>query len=603
MGRISDEDVARVRESTDLVGLIGERVVLRPKGRLQWGLCPFHGEKTPSFKVDPATQLWHCFGCGLGGDAFGFTMRVDNVDFPDAVRILAARANIELHEEEGAAPKGHKDRLFAVLDQAADYYHRTLMGSRQPKAAAARDYLTTRGLGSDVAKSWSLGFAPGRGALVGELASKGFTAEEMVDANVALRADDGSLKDRFYDRIMFPIRDLQGRVIAFGGRVVGSGEPKYLNTNDTPVFRKSANLYAIDRAKGAITASGTAIVAEGYTDVIALHEAGIGQTVAALGTALTRQHLKLLGRFARRIVYLFDGDEAGLRAADRAVEFVDQDLTPEAGRSRVELQVAVLPGGLDPADFVARQGAGDLMDLVDNAVPLLQFAIDRRLMRWDLERPEERTRALGDAVSVLAPIKDSLLASDYVNYIADRLLADVGIVTRALQETSSRPFATASESEPVSPSPSSAPTSPRERAERDLLALLIAKPGLRQRAWQLLADNLLAGESLRAIAQIVAEAGVGVSPAALVGTVEKSQPGSAALWASVDTDVDDAQAATIAEELLHRIKEFELERRIAAGRVRLRTPGSFKDQAEYDEVFMELSMLQRELAALRHRVS
>lgn len=603
MGRISDEDVARVRESTDLVGLIGERVVLKPKGRLQWGLCPFHGEKTPSFKVDPATQLWHCFGCGLGGDAFGFTMRVDNVDFPDAVRILAARASIELHEEEGSAPKGHKDRLFAVLEQTAEYYHRTLLGSRQPKAAKAREYLTARGLGSDVAKSWTLGFAPGRGALVGELTKQGFTADELVDANVALRTDDGTLKDRFYDRIMFPIKDLQGRVIAFGGRVVGTGEPKYLNTNDTPVFRKSSNLYAIDRAKGTITSSGTAIVAEGYTDVIALHEAGLTQTVATLGTALTRQHVKLLGRFARRIVYLFDGDEAGLRAADRAVEFVDQNATPEAGRSRVELEVAVLPEGLDPADFVAQHGAERLMQLVGKADPLLRFAIDRRLSRWDLERPEERAQALADAVSVLAPIKDSLLASDYVNYIADRLLADVGIVSRALRESSIRQVGTVGESEPTESSVGAVPGSPRERAERDLLALLVAKPRLRERAWQLLADNLLVGESHRAIAQIIADAGSRVSPAVLVGTVEKGEPGSAALLAAVDTDLEDDQADAIAQELFHRIKEFELERRIAAGRVRLKSPGSFKDQAEYDEVFMELATLQKELAALRHRVS
>lgn len=602
MGRISEEDVARVRESTDLVSLIGERVVLRPKGRLFWGLCPFHGEKTPSFKVDPATQLWHCFGCGLGGDAFGFTMRVDNVDFPDAVRILAARANIELQEEEGGAPKGHKDRLFAALDQAAEFYHRTLLGSRQPGAAAARDYLTARGFGSEIAKSWTLGFAPGRGALVAELSASGFTADELVDANLALRSEGGTLKDRFYERIMFPIRDLQGRVIAFGGRVVGSGEPKYLNTNDTPVFRKSANLYAIDRAKGPITANGTAIVAEGYTDVICMHEAGFTQTVAALGTALTRQHVKLLGRFAKRIVYLFDGDEAGLRAADRAVEFIDSDATPEAGRARVELAVSVLPEGLDPADFIAKYGASQLEDMVAEAEPLLRFAIDRRLSRWDLDRPEERAQALRDAVSVLAPIKESLLASDYVNYIADRLMSDVAIVNRALREAPSRPLPPSEEAQPGE-AHATAPLTPRTRAERDLLALMVAYPRLRERARQLLADNLWADPTHQAIAKIVADAGTSVNPSVLAGTVEEQEPGGAVLLATADTDVAEARIEAVVDELIDRIKEFELERRIAAGKAQLKQPGSFKDQAEYDEVFMELASLQKELAALRHRIA
>ncbi len=356
MGRITDEDVARVRDATDLVALINERVLLKPKGRLFWGLCPFHGEKTPSFKVDPATQLWHCFGCGLGGDAFGFVMKIDNVEFPDAVRLLADRANIELVEAEGGVPRGKKERLYAALETATEYYHRVLTGSRDSAPAEAREYLAKRGFTSEVAKTWRLGFSPGRGALVKHLSERGFTVEEMVEANLALRPDAGPAKDRFYGRIMFPIADLQGRVVAFGGRVLDKGEPKYLNTNDTPVFRKSANMYGIDRAKGSMTSTGTSVVVEGYTDVIALHEAGLTNAVATLGTALTQQHVKLLGRFSRRVVYLFDGDEAGMRAADRAVEFVDRDVTTDAYASRVLLDVAMIPDGKDPADFVGVHG-------------------------------------------------------------------------------------------------------------------------------------------------------------------------------------------------------------------------------------------------------
>lgn len=602
MGRITDEDVARVRDATDLVSVIGERVVLRQKGRLFWGLCPFHGEKTPSFKVDPATQLWHCFGCGLGGDVFGFVMKTDNVEFPDSVRMLADRANIELHEEQGGIPRGHKERLFAVLDESADYYHRTLTGSREGSAAAGREYLANRGYGSDVAKSWRLGYAPGRGALTRHLTGKGYTAQELVDANVALRGDDGSLKDRFYDRIMFPIADLQGRVVAFGGRVVQRGEPKYLNTNDTPVFHKSANLYAIDRAKGPITASGTAIVAEGYTDVIALHEAGFTATVATLGTALTRQHLKLLGRFAKRIVYLFDGDEAGLRAADRAVEFVDRDVTPEAGNSRVELAVAVLPQGLDPADFVDEQGAEGLRAVIESAEPLLRFAIDRRLARWDLDLPEERARALKDAAAVLAPIKESLLASDYANYIADRLFTDQAIVTRAIRASAGNAPPGRGTGDDTQVQPAQPVVSPRQRAERELLGLLVRTVRLRERARQLLADNLLAEESHVEMAKVIAEAGRSVSASVLVGMLDERVPGAAAALAGAEVDAeDDARAEVLADDLMRRIKEFELERRIAAGKARLKQGGSLKDPLEYDEVFKELASLEQQLAAVRRR--
>ena len=432
MGRISDEDVRRVRDATDLVSLVSERVVLKQKGRLHWGCCPFHAEKTASFKVDPGTQLWHCFGCGLGGDAYGFLMRAENVEFLDAVRILADRGNIEIVEESGGVPRGHRERIIAANESAWQYYHDVLTKSPDPGAREARDYLKARGFGSDVAKRWRLGYSPGHGALVRHLAESGFTAEEIESANLGLKGDGGQLRDRFFRRVMFPIFDLQGRSIAFGGRVIGAGEPKYLNTQDTPVFHKSANLYAIDRAKATITSSGTALVVEGYTDVIALHEAGMANAVATLGTALTREHVRLLSRFAKRVVYLFDGDAAGLRAADRASEFIDSSITPEAGRDRVELLVAVLPDNLDPADFVVQRGKDALDAIIDSAPTLLRFSIDRRLDRWDLEQPEERSRALKDAAEVLAPVKDSLLADDYATYIADRLFADFTTVRRAI---------------------------------------------------------------------------------------------------------------------------------------------------------------------------
>ena len=363
---ISDEDINKVREATDIVALFSERVPLRQRGREYWCCCPFHNEKTPSCKIDPSTQLWHCFGCGEGGDAFGFVMKADDLSFPDAIRYLADRAHVDIHETGATRmPQSRKARLRKVCEATDEFYHAQLMRGKSKEAAAARSYLSGRNFGGDVPKKWHLGFAPGRQALVRHLSSLGFAPDEMIDANVAVQRDGGRINDRFYNRVMFPINDPQGECIAFGGRVIGDGEPKYLNSQETPLFHKSNVLYGLDKAKKAMAASGIAIVVEGYTDVIALHENGIENAVATLGTALTIQHVRLISKHAsKRIVYLFDGDAAGQRAADRALGFINEDMTPEAGKARVELCAVTLPDDLDPADFVAKRGADELTTLV-----------------------------------------------------------------------------------------------------------------------------------------------------------------------------------------------------------------------------------------------
>jgi len=604
VARISDDDIRRVRDATDLVGLVSERVLLKPKGRLHWGCCPFHAEKTPSFKVDPATQLWHCFGCGLGGDAYGFVMRTESVDFLDSVRILADRAHLEIAEDAGGVPRGHKERLMAASEAAAAYYHDVLTKSKDAGAAKARDYLGRRGFSSDVAKTYQLGYAPGRGALIRHLTAAGFTADEIVSANLGFKSDGGQLRDRFYERIMFPIRDLQGRAIAFGGRVIEKKEPKYLNTQDTPIFHKSANMYAIERAKATITSSGTAIVVEGYTDVIALHEAGVTNAVATLGTALTREHVRLLSRFAKRVVYLFDGDAAGLRAADRASEFIDASVTPEAGRDRVELQVAVIPDAMDPADYVTEKGAPALQSVVEAAVPLLRFSIDRRLARWDLERPEERARALKEAVEVLYPVKDSILADDYANYIADRLFVDFETARRAIKALKGprTPVTEPQEASAaaVEAAPISAADARQARAELEALDVLVRAPSLRAHARELLDKGLLTQPSHRAIAEVIAKTGERMSPAELVGAIQSDVPGSAALLSGVSMEgVVPAELPTVYGDLTRSLQEMDLERRIRIEKAWLNRNKALSASTEYDEVFRKVSALQRELSALR----
>ena len=248
--------------------------------------------------------------------------------------------------------------------EAEEFYHMQLMRSRDAGPSQARAYLHDRGFGSECARGWHLGYAPGHGKLVAHLQSRGFTRDEIVGANLAYVNKGGRLVDRFFERVMFPVHDLQGRSIAFGGRIMGAGEPKYLNTSETPIFHKSSNMFGIDIAKSAIVSSGEALVVEGYTDVIAMHQAGIANVVATLGTALTAQHVRLISRFATRIVYLFDGDAAGQKAADRASEFIDWQSAVESRRDPIDLRVAVLPDGKDPAEFLAAYDAAAMRDAI-----------------------------------------------------------------------------------------------------------------------------------------------------------------------------------------------------------------------------------------------
>ncbi len=596
MARISDEDIQRVRDATDLVSLISESVVLKQKGRLYWACCPFHGEKTPSFKIDPATGLWHCFGCGAGGDAFGFVMRAENLEFPDAVRQLASRARIEIVETGDSLPRGHRERLAAACEQAVAFYHKELTTSRDSTASAARDYLAARGFGSEVAHDFEIGWSPSRGTrLVNHLVSAGFDAGEIVGANLAYAAEGGGqMRDRFYERVMFPIRDITGRAVGFGGRVLGDGEPKYLNTSETPLFSKSRNLYAIDRAKNEIVKAGTAVVVEGYTDVIAMHVAGIRNVVATLGTALTRQHVKMLGRFAKRIVYLFDADEAGLRAAERAAEFIDVSVSPEAGGSVVELAVAIIPEGKDPADLVAAKGAGAMRDVIESAVPLMRFVLDRRMAAHDTSTPEGRSRALASVAPVLASVRGTLLAQDYVNYIADRLLTDFATVESAVSKA--RPaFTTGPDGEDTAEvSGRAAPPAltPQVRAERQLVGLVAARAELREGARGLLESDLLTDPLAARLLRAVLEAGE-VTGSELYGRISSADIEAAEILSGLLIEAENADdAVLVARDVLSKLKEFAVERQIIEKKARMRTLDPVKERDEYDELYRDIAALQ-----------
>lgn len=604
---ISEEDIQKVREASDIVAIMGERTVMRQRGRDFWCCCPFHNEKTPSCKVDPSTQLWHCFGCGEGGDVFGFIMRSEDLNFPDAVRYLADRAQIDLHETgRTSMPSSQKARLKEICKLTDEFYHEQLMRGKSQEAAAARSYLASRDLGGTVPKTWHLGFAPGRQSLVRFLSSKGFKPDEMIAANVAVQRDGGRLNDRFYNRVMFPINNAQGECIAFGGRVIGQGEPKYLNSQETPLFHKSNVLYGLDKAKSAMVSTGTAIIVEGYTDVIALHENGICNAVATLGTALTIQHVRLISRHAsKRIVYLFDGDAAGQRAADRALSFISEEMTPEAGKSRIELCAVTLPDDLDPADFVAKRSADELRELVADAKPLISYGIERRLAAHDLSSAEGRTRALADALTVLAPIKSSFLAKDYAIQLAGRLMMrEQDVIDALAQVQPPRTYDNAESAAPAQPTQDVSQLTEaeisRRKFERRLLGLFAQNPlmalehadTLAQTQWHSALNAQLAASILSTLEQ-----NPSASPATIISAAAATAPRAAGLLTAFE-NCEPGQLEDTARFLIEELELGDLEASLAAMNAQLKSNTPL-EESERDIIFQAAVDLQKTIAAKR----
>lgn len=612
-GFISDSDIQKVREASDLVSVIGERVPLKQRGHEFWCVCPFHSDKNPSLRIDTPLQLWHCFGCHEGGDVFGFIMKWEDMSFPEAVRYLAERAHIELSEEarRGTVSTSKKARLKEVCAKTAEFYHTQLMRSKDADADTARKYLSKRGLGGEVPKTWNLGFAPGKGKLVRYLSSLGFSAEEMIEANVATKGKDGSTRDRFYNRVMFPISDVQGDYIAFGGRVIDGGEPKYLNSQETPIFHKSSVLYGLDKAKASMASTGDAIIVEGYTDVITLSEAGISNVVATLGTALTMQHIHLLSKHAKkRIVYLFDGDNAGQRAAERALSFINEDMTPEKGRMRVDLCAVTLPDDLDPADFVAQRGADALRELISGAQPLLKYGIDRKLSEFDLDKPEGRSAALTAALKILAPIKDSLLAQDYAREIASRTrMREEEVVARLSKlskpktyQSDGEPEGTESAVEPAPATHTALTTEEisRRRYEQELLCTLAQKPMLALEY----ADRLSSIEWHESIHSAIAQAicdclveNLEATPADIVTFAQGIVPSAMKVLTSVLTNIED-DCSRRAEFLFNELHKSDLEDTIACLKSRLAAMDP-NDGDSYENMFESVVRLQKELAEMK----
>jgi DNA primase len=407
MGRIPEETIQTVRDRIDIVDLIGRHVTLKKRGSSHWGLCPFHDEKSPSFHVRPERGIYHCFGCGESGNAFDFLIRQESLTFPEAVRTLAAQLGVEVPESGGGEP-GLAERLLAAT-AAAQHHYRAALAS--PAGAPARRYLAERGIDDEAIERFGIGFAPDRwDAVAGALANARIPAEIGARAGLLKERDRGGHYDLLRNRISFPIQDARGRVLAFGGRALGvDQEPKYLNSPESPIFRKRDALYGLPFALEAIRRADRAVVVEGYFDRIALHRAGIEEAVATCGTALGEGHARALMRRTRNVVLLFDGDEAGQRAVLRGLAV----LLPLGLRVRA----AALPAGLDPDDLLTRDGAEALRLLVEQAPPALDAAM-RRAVAAGCGTPWEKADAVAAVAPLLAVIPDAVERGEWVRRLA-----------------------------------------------------------------------------------------------------------------------------------------------------------------------------------------
>ncbi len=504
MALISNESLERVKQAADIVEVVSAHTDLRRQGARYVGLCPFHDERTPSFSVEPQEKLYHCFGCGVGGDVIKFVEEKDGLGFAEAVEQLADRYGVELEREQedpqAERRRERRRRLEQLLDRAAAFYASYLWESQE--AAKARDYLTGRGLSEEVLRAFGVGFAPSAWDTIlvrGQQA--GFGVEELRSVGLAQRGRSGGEYDRFRERIMFPIRDRRGRVLGFGGRAMRSDQgAKYVNTAETDFFHKSQILYGVDLAKAAIAKAGRAVVVEGYTDVLALHQAGIEEAVGVMGTAITGEQVAAISGMVEEVVLALDADSAGQEAMLRAQRVA-------AGR-RMRLRVAAMPAGEDPAEMMAAEdGAARFGELLEGAEELTAFQVRLVLDGTDVSSPAERDRALAEVAPVLAGMGETASRDDLVRRVAERLdLEPAMVMGRVVAATP----ATGGPEAAAAPAPRSAPAQPRprkgmeltsrERRERALLAMCVAIPAEGREYLERLTDAHLSPTGLRAAA-------------------------------------------------------------------------------------------------------
>jgi len=418
--------INEVKQKLDIVEVVGQYTALKKAGRNLTALCPFHSEKNPSFFIYPEQQSWHCFGaCNTGGDVFSFVMKKENIDFGEALRLLARRAGVTIPSRSGQdAKKDETERLYQVNEAATQYFHNLLLNS--PSAEKARNYLDNRGLSRKTVSDFQLGFGLNDWeALKQYLLEKGYTEDEILEAGLIVKTEEGKTHDRFRNRLIFPINDNRGRTTGFGARVLDDSLPKYVNSPQTPVFDKSGTLYAINLAAPAIRQQSQAVIVEGYMDVIAAHQNGFNNVIASMGTAVTEKQVSTLKRLTRNMVLALDADEAGGEAMRRCVDYEN---TLDA-----EIRVIILPEGKDPDDVV-RESTETWQRLLDQALPIVDYIFDVVTARLDLTTARDQSLAVNQLGPIILKIKNPVRKEHYVEKLARLINQDVRTIEVALSQ-------------------------------------------------------------------------------------------------------------------------------------------------------------------------
>jgi DNA primase len=601
-GRIPDSDIVRVRELSPVADVISEHVTLKSAGGGSLkGLCPFHDERSPSFNVTPARGFWHCFGCGEGGDVISFVQKIDQLSFTEAVERLAARVNYELHYEQGgSAPRpqsGQRARLVEAHRLAAEFYAEQLTGA---EAVIGRQFLDERGFDAEAAAHFGVGYAPNSWEhLVKHLRGRGFD-DELATGGLASRGQRGVI-DRFRGRLVWPIRDVTGDVVGFGARKLRDDDdgPKYLNTPESPLYKKSQVLYGIDLAKREMAKARQAVVVEGYTDVMACHLAGVTTAVATCGTAFGDEHVRVLRRllldsaeYAGEVIFTFDGDAAGQKAAVRAFESDQKFVT--------HTFVAISPDNMDPCELRIAKGDAAVRDLVARRQPLFEFAIRNALGGFDLEIPEGRVAALDRTMPLIASIKDTSLRDEYARRLAGWVGApdELGVLERVrrLAGTSGggRPRSAQAVERPD-------PRDPTLQVEREALKLAVQRPALLGPGFDMLDDAAFTAPAYIEVRDAIAKAGGTGSSAGGDGWV------TAVLEAAVDDRVRNLITELVVEGMLAanepdaryasaqlaQLRVRALDRQIAEVKSRLQRLNPVEQTSEYNRLFGDLVLLEK----------
>ncbi|MDX6362109.1 DNA primase [Streptomyces sp. NPDC058274] len=626
-GRINDEDVKAVRDAVSIDAVVSEYLQLRSAGggNLK-GLCPFHDEKSPSFQVSPSKGLFHCFGCQEGGDTITFVMKVDHLTFSEAVERLAGQAGITLRYEEGgynpSNQRGERIRLVEAHKAAAQFYIEQLDTSSE--ADTGRKFLAERGFDQAAAAHFGVGYSPqGWDHLTRYLRGKGFTDKELVLSGLSQEGRRGPI-DRFRGRLMWPIRDIGGDVVGFGARKLYDSDngPKYLNTPDTPIYRKSQVLYGIDLAKKDIAKASRAVVVEGYTDVMACHLAGITTAIATCGTAFGSDHIKILRRLlmdngSARVIFTFDGDAAGQKAALRAFE--------DDQKFAAETYIAVAPDGMDPCELRLAKGDEAVADLVEPRTPLFEFALRQIVLRYDLETPAGRAAALDEAAPIVARIKNSGAQHEVAVQLAGMLgILDTQFVVKRVAQlarwsrdrggkgpapASQRPQQTYAAAQAPAGGPALTLRNPVFATERELLKLALQRPELVSPAFDAYGLDEFTAPPYAAVRQAIMDAGGAESgvqdPQEYLVQVRDAAPDNAVRAMVTELAVEAILRRTVDEtyagDQLVMVRRRAVDRRIRDVQGALSRASTQGDPAHLAAVQNELWVLQQYGQALRER--